>query len=48
MYKLFILAIVFFLSTINLYSQRNEGARLKIVDSDRISRIEREPTEQLQ
>lgn len=43
MYKLFILTIIFFIATISVYSQRNDGLRNGNVDSDRISKVEREP-----
>lgn len=43
MYKLFILTTIFFIATISIYSQRNDGVRNGSVDSDRISKVEREP-----
>ncbi|MBS4034059.1 MAG: hypothetical protein KGZ85_06315 [Ignavibacterium sp.] len=43
MYKLFILTTVFFIATISIYAQRNDGVRNGSIDSDRISKVEREP-----
>lgn len=45
MYKLFILITIFFLATINFYSQRNDGNRGGNVDSGRIPRLERKPVQ---
>lgn len=43
MYKLFILTTVFFITTINIFPQRNDGNRNGSVDSERILKIVREP-----
>ena len=43
MYKLFVLTIIFFIATISVYSQRNDGFRNGSVESERISKIDREP-----
>ncbi len=43
MHKLLILIIVFLLTTIHNYPQRNEIIKRETTDSERISRIEREP-----
>lgn len=41
MYKLFILVTIFFLATISLYPQRDDGTRNESVDSQRIPKVER-------
>lgn len=43
MNKLFIFTIVFFITTISIFSQRNDGSRNVDVNLDRNLRIEREP-----
>lgn len=43
MYKLFILITIFFLATISLYPQRDDGTRNGTVDSQRIPKVERKP-----